>query len=127
VYVTSYPDVRLANAQQVSVEGGESPAWHPNGRELFFVTLPNSAGKRRMMAADFSRTPGPRIGSPHVLFEFDPGRLLFAVVPLRAFEVGSDGRFYGVEAVTPQPAPIVTHINLIENWFEELKAKVPRR
>ena len=127
VYVTSYPDVRPADAQQVSIDGGESPAWRPNGRELFFVSLPNSAGKRWMMAAEFSPGPGPRIGSPHGLFEFNPEKLLFAAALLRAYEVSSDGRFYGVEAVTPQPAPIVTHINLIENWFEELKVKAPRK
>jgi len=25
----------------------------------------------------------------------------------------------------PSAAPVVAHINLITNWFEELKAKVP--
>jgi hypothetical protein len=28
-------------------------------------------------------------------------------------------------AETPSPPSAVTHINLIQNWFEELKAKVP--
>ena len=27
--------------------------------------------------------------------------------------------------LTPPPPPVVTHINLIQNWFEEVKAKVP--
>jgi hypothetical protein len=40
--------------------------------------------------------------------------------------VASDGqRSYAVEVLTPSLQPPVTHINLIQNWFEELKAKVP--
>jgi hypothetical protein len=30
-------------------------------------------------------------------------------------------------AQTVSPQPVVTHINLIQHWFEELKAKVPVR
>ncbi len=45
---------------------------------------------------------------------------------VRLIDVAPDGqRFYAVERVKPPPAPPVTHINLIQNWFEELKAKVP--
>jgi hypothetical protein len=46
----------------------------------------------------------------------------------RCYDVSSDGeRFYGwQQTVSPNPAP-VTHINLVMNWFEELKAKVPAR
>ncbi len=127
VYVTSYPDVRPANAQRVSVDGGESPAWHPNGRELFFLSPPTPTGRRQMMAADFWSGPRPHIGPPHPLFEFDQERLQLWGAPLRSYQVGSDGRFYGVESITPPTAPVVTHINLITNWFEELKAKVPRK
>jgi len=43
-------------------------------------------------------------------------------------DVAQDGQtFYAFKAAAPQPEPIVTHINLIENWFEELKARVPVR
>ena len=42
------------------------------------------------------------------------------------FDVAPDGqRFYAVQhQAAPPPAP-VTHVNLILNWFEELRAKVP--
>ena len=43
-------------------------------------------------------------------------------------DVAPDGqRFYAVQARTPVTYPAVTHINLVQNWFEELKAKVPAR
>jgi hypothetical protein len=37
-----------------------------------------------------------------------------------------DGQpFHTSRTPKPPPAPVVTHINLVLNWFEELKAKVP--
>jgi len=45
---------------------------------------------------------------------------------VRCYDVAPDGqRFYARQARNPPPPPVVTHINLIQNWFEELKAKVP--
>jgi len=44
----------------------------------------------------------------------------------RCLDVASDGQpSYAVEVLTPSLQPPVTQINLIQNWFEELKAKVP--
>ena len=36
IYVRPFPNVNDAQ-QQVSTEGGRTPAWSPDGRELFFV------------------------------------------------------------------------------------------
>jgi hypothetical protein len=74
-----------------------------------------------------SAVEGPRIGRPRVLFEFDGLRgLNFACIPSRCYDVALDGqRFYATQSAAPPPPPVVTHINLIQNWFEELKAKVP--
>jgi len=36
-------------------------------------------------------------------------------------------RFYVGQARTSPRAPVVTHVNLILNWLEELKEKVPVR
>jgi hypothetical protein len=45
---------------------------------------------------------------------------------VRCFDVSADGqRFYVTQTQTPNPPPSVTHINFVQNWFEELKAKVP--
>jgi len=39
--------------------------------------------------------------------------------------MGADGRrLYEIQRVTPPLPPVVTHINLIQNWLAELKAKV---
>jgi len=67
-------------------------------------------------------------GRPTVLFTFDETHLLMAASPVRSFDVAPDGqRFYAVERVTPAPTAAATRINVIQNWLEELKAKVPVR
>jgi dipeptidyl aminopeptidase/acylaminoacyl peptidase len=124
VYVQPYPGP--GRAEPVSVEGGSNPAWHPNGREIFFLSEPDPAGKVRMMAVDFMPGSPPRIGRPRPLFEFDNRDVNLGGFPLRSYDVTPDGqRFVAVQRRTPPRAPAVTHINLILNWVEELKAKVP--
>jgi len=141
VYVRPYPGP--GSTVSVSAEGGRSPAWNRNGRELFFVSLfdPAGAGTQRMMAVDFApgsppplgsargglnAVEGPRIGRPRTLFESDWRDLTFDCFPSRCYDVAPDGqRFYATQRAAPRPASVVTHINLILNWFEELKAKVP--
>jgi serine/threonine-protein kinase len=126
VYLRPYPGP--GPAEQVSVDGGQSPAWPPNGKELFFVTLPNPAGKRSMMVVELNAASPRGIGRPKPLFEFDPVYLRLACTPVRCYDVAPDGqRFFGVQQRPAPPLPPVTHINLIQNWFEELKAKVPAR
>jgi serine/threonine-protein kinase len=125
VYVQPYPGP--GRTEQVSVDGGRGPAWHASGRELFFVTDSDATGRGWMMAADFAAGSPPRIGRPHRLFEFSNGDLALDCFPTRCFDVAPDGqRFYAVaNAATTAPLPVTTHINLILNWFDELKAKVP--
>jgi len=129
IYVQPYPGPGAK--RPVSIEGGRNPAWNPNGRELFFLT-PLKDGRSRMMAVDFAggnAGDGPRVGLPRTLFEFAHGELGFACEPTRCYDVAPpDGqRFYCLQSVPAPPLPPVTHVNLILNWFEELKAKVPRQ
>jgi len=141
VYVRPYPG--SGATVSVSAEGGRSPAWNRNGRELFFVSLfdPAGAGTQRMMAVDvapgspppfgsahggLSAVEGPRIGRPRTLFESDWRDLTFDCFPARCYDVAPDGqRFYATQRAAPPLPPVVTHISLIQNWFEDLKAKVP--
>jgi len=124
VFVRPYP--APGRVEPVSGEGGSNPVWRPDGRELFF--LAPAGGKRRMMAVDFVPGSPPRIGQPHILFEFDPRDLNFDCTPVRCYEVSPDGRqFYVWQNDAPPPLPPVTHINIIENWVEHLKEKAPAR
>jgi len=81
-----------------------------------------------MMSVGFEAGAPPAIGRPKTLFDFDPADLLLACYPLRCYDVAPDGqKFYGLQSRPVPPLPPVTHISLIQNWFEELKAKVPAR
>jgi serine/threonine-protein kinase len=122
VYVQPYPGPR----QQVSLEGGESPAWSPTGRELFFLSAPDSEGMRQMMVTDVR--PGLTLtsGKPRRLLGFSPPTLSFGCGPNRCYAVAPDGeRFYVRQTPSTAPPGPVTHIQLVQNWTEELKAHVP--
>jgi hypothetical protein len=125
VYLQPYPGP--GGRVQVSVDGAWSPAWHPKGRELFFVAPAGTADRRVMMAVDVDPRSGLRLGRPRRLFEFEVRDLRFACVPMRCYDVAPDGhRFYVTQSQTPpSPPPRVTHISLVQHWVEELKAKVP--
>lgn len=80
------------------------------------------------MVVDFVPGSPPDIGRPRELFAFDPRALRLACAPVRCFDVASDGqKFYATRAEMPPPPPVVTHINLILNWAEELEAKLPTK
>ncbi|MGE5359372.1 MAG: protein kinase domain-containing protein [Bacteroidales bacterium] len=122
VFVREHPG--LGHRRRVSVDGGSSPAWNRNRRELFFVGAVDQAGKRRIMSVAFS--PGSSPGPPRVLFEFDPREFEFACTPVRCYDVAPDGEhFYTVQRLATVPLPPVTRINLVLNWLEELKARAP--
>lgn len=124
IYVQSHPGPGART--QVSLEGGFGPAWHRNGREMYLVSPLTADGRRRMMAAAFAPGVPPRPGRPQVLFEFNPQQLSMLCRDMRCYDVSPDGqRFYAVQVQTPSPQPPVTQINFVQNWTEELKAKVP--
>ena len=127
VYVRPFPGP--GKAERVSVDGGASPAWNPNGRELFFSSIPDKEGRGVMMAA--SVTPGNplRIGSLKRLFEYDYTKIAFVCNPARCYDVAPpDGQAFYAVPTDARPAPLpVTHVNILPNWFAELQARVPTR
>ena len=124
VHVQPYPGP--APRQQVSQEGGESPAWSPTGRGLFFLSLPDSEGMRQMMAVDVRPGRTLSLGKPQRLFAFSEPPLRLRCEPSRCYAVAADGQqFYAVRQAPTAPIPSVTHIHLVQNWTEELKARVP--
>jgi eukaryotic-like serine/threonine-protein kinase len=125
IYVRPYPGSG-GPVVPVSVEGGGSPAWNPNGREIFFVGLPEPGKPFRLMAAAFTPGAPQPVGPPKELFSYQQVDAAFSCDPFRCYDVGADGqRFYAVQTVPTPPAPPVTHINLILNWAEQLKQKAP--
>ncbi|OFW43075.1 MAG: hypothetical protein A3J28_17380 [Acidobacteria bacterium RIFCSPLOWO2_12_FULL_60_22] len=115
VYVQPYPGP--GGKWQISTEGGTEPVWARNGRELFY----RSGDK--MMAVEIMTQPAFRASTPKVLFE---GRYEATTgLGIRTnYGVSPDGqRFLMVKGGEQQQAP--TQINVVLNWFEELKRRVP--
>jgi len=106
VYVRAFPGP--SRGWPVSIDGGSDPGWAPNGRELFYRK------DTRMMAVDVSTTTEFTSGTPKQLFEGP-----YVLWP-RAYDVARDGRFLMLKH-EPQP---VSQLVLVQNWFEELKAKM---
>jgi eukaryotic-like serine/threonine-protein kinase len=114
VYVQPYPGP--GGKWQISTQGGTEPVWNPNGRELFY----RSGDK--MMAVEVTTQPGFAASTPRMLFE---GRYEFPPVPLHNFDVSPDGQRFLMLKPSEQAMAAPTQINVVLNWFEELKQKVP--
>jgi serine/threonine-protein kinase len=124
IYIQPYPGP--GPRKQVSLEGGESPAWNPAGGEVLFLSPPDSAGKRAMMAAPVHLSPSLSAGRPQRLFALAAPPLRPWANPSRCFAVAPDGQhFYMAQVAPAAPLPPVTQIQLVQNWVEELKARVP--
>jgi Tol biopolymer transport system component len=114
VYVSPYPkpDVRYLISEE---EGGGQPVWSPDGTELFYRS------GNRMMLVSVQTDPTFRHGRPEVLFE---GRYVSSRInPWNPYyDISADGQQFlmikNVEGRTGQ-------INVVLNWFEELKRLVP--
>jgi hypothetical protein len=95
---------------QISTGGGSEPCWSRDGRELFY------RDGDKMMAARIAPGSTPTMGSAHLLFERPH---LISDTGSGGYDVSSDRRFLMIESVGPQqPA---TRINVVLNWFEDLK------
>ena len=122
VYVQPYPGP--GPPVQVSIDGGDAPAWRADGAELFFVALrsPDNPNLVSMMAATAERRADVFVaGAPRKLFE---GRYSLTG-PVRGYDVTPDGkRFLMVQQLDPAPEP-PSELVLVDNWIEELKRRVP--
>ena len=119
VYAQPFPGP--GERRQLSNNGGTQPAWARNGRELFYTEIEARTQRMRMMSVPFVAGSPLRAGVPHALFE---GQFRDQA-NTRGYDVTADGqRFLMVKPVQRPPSP-VTQMVMVQNWFEELKAKVP--
>jgi hypothetical protein len=111
---------------QVSSDGGTRPVWSRSGRELFFLT-----GANRMAAVAVQ---------PGATFNYSKAQPLFSVPttyayssnvspsPFRSFDVSSDGkRFLMVKTLTTSETGARLSLVVVQNWFTELKSRMPSR
>jgi serine/threonine-protein kinase len=94
----------------VSADGGESPIWSPDGRELFYTR------GDRLMAVTV--TPGATlsVSAPRQLFQ---GRYRGNMNTVTAFDVTADGRRF-IRIQQAQPERPITRIEVVLNWGSQL-------
>jgi Tol biopolymer transport system component len=94
------------------------PVWSPDGRELFYVAGPFMVGR-----VTFEARPAVAFGKPVRLPKGGFSTAIPAAV--RTFDLMPDGKhFLGVTEGGTQGPP---SIQVVLNWFEELKQRVPTR
>jgi serine/threonine-protein kinase len=124
IYVRPFPNVADA-LHQVSFTGGRTPVWAANGRELFFVT------RTSVMSVPVQLTTSFKGGNPVRLFDGHryllDGRLTGGGT-VRTFDVTRDGsRFLMIKndgETTIGRSEASARIILVQNWQEELRAKL---
>ena len=115
VYVKPFPNVD-AGREQVSQGGGNWPTWAHKTNELFYRAAEG------MMVAAFETEPDFRSRPSELLFEEEG---IYTNLQ-RSYDIAPDGRFLVVkQANLAGDDPSTGQIILIQNWFEELKARVP--
>jgi serine/threonine-protein kinase len=112
IYVQPFPSTGAK--WLISTEGGEEAAWARSGEELFY------RNGDQMMAVDITTEPTFTHGNPKLLFEGPYVKAGFS----SAYDVTPDAqRFLMIKESEQQLA--VTELNVVLNWFEELKRLVP--
>ena len=122
VYVRPFPDVDKG-MWQVSDDGGFEPIWSPDGRELFYRGL--GSNMDAVMAVSVETEPAFSRGKFKILF-----RRAYIYEENINWDIHPDGdRFLmmkAVEATDDESAlEAPRKINIVLNWFEELKDRVP--
>jgi WD40-like Beta Propeller Repeat len=130
IFVRPFP--ASSGKWQISTDGGEAPVWARNGLELFYQN------GNKMMAVNIEVgqastpvSPG-QAGRPVATFTAGTPRMLFEGNYVHGnnealYDVSLDGKRFlmvkpGGQGDSPAPQQ---QINIVLNWFEELKQRVP--
>jgi hypothetical protein len=112
IYLQAFPGP--GPRYQASRDGGTEPTWARNGRDLFFRN-----GDKMMAATIAAKGDGLELGTPTLLFE---GRFVTVTNP-------SGDAWYDVSPDAQRFLMLKTDdthgITIVQNWFDELKARVP--
>lgn len=119
VYVRPFPAVDDGR-WQVSTAAGDRPAWSRDGRDLFYLAPASSGGTSdvTIMKVAVKPWPGFSAGVPEPVVKLPPNAAF-------NFTVGADGRFL-INVPASDTGEGRSRLMVVQNWLEELKAKVPR-
>ena len=119
VYVRPFPAVDDGR-WQVSTAGGDRPNWSHSGRELYYLASGSVGGTSDVTIMKVPVKPGST-------FSADAPEPVVKLPPNAAFNfsVAADGRFL-INVPASDSGTARSRMVVVQNWIEELKAKVPR-
>lgn len=117
VYVRPYPRTPGVG-RLVSVGGGDGPVWAPDGSTLYYQ---GTSGD--LMAVSTTLAPVFSAGRPRPLFRF-AGIYRMSGTAV-AYDIHPDGTHFIMVSEPDVPLAPSRQINIVLNWFEELKRLAP--
>jgi Tol biopolymer transport system component/tRNA A-37 threonylcarbamoyl transferase component Bud32 len=100
---------------RISAKGGTEPVWAPRGGELFF------RNGTQMMAVNIATQPRFAAATPRALFSQS-----FSLASERVnYDVSADGQRFVLVGLGDSEHP--AEINIVLDWFDELKRLVPAK
>jgi serine/threonine-protein kinase len=128
IYVRPFPGVG-SDRFPVSTSGGFNPLWSPDGRELFYCRRDYTGlTGLTVMAVSVETEPTFKAGKPEPLFQAPP--ISFTIYDGHIWDIHPEGKRFLMMKSPPgtedESTPgIPRKINIVLNWFEELKQRVP--
>jgi len=114
VYVQPYPGP--GRRWTISTDGGTSPLWSSDGGTLYYRS------GTRMMTVAVESGPDLNPARAQVLFD-NPALEPTATDGIgRNYDLTADGQRF---VMVQEPGPWAPQLNVVLNWFEELKTRVP--
>ena len=113
IYVVPFPNTSAAK-WAVSARGGTDPQWSHSGRQLFYRD-----GAGNLVAHEVQTTPTFSLGRSTALF---PAGGFVSFGTSSEYAVASDDRRFLM--IRPLATDTPDKLIVVENWFEELKAKL---
>ena len=119
IYVRPFPNTS-AGHRLVSTGGGARPLWAPSGRELFYEAPDGALMAVRVEDGGVWNAGSPKkvVEGPYVTGGAGSGR---------SYDVSNDGKRFLMVKRAPGEGAASPQIVVVQNWSEELKARMPVR
>ena len=117
VFVQPYPSTGAK--YQITTDGGDDPIWSPDGSQLFY------SSNSKLFAVDVRTQPGFSFGKPQPL---PISGFLQRLGQPPDYDITPDGKQFLVVLPASQNETnqrSTAQIDIVLNWFEELKQRVP--